>query len=153
MYDRERARTRARLQISSLRAEASSASEASGTKMHRHTEDHPTRNEDEYFARESAQLIKEMRSLLDEQRREVDRREHLMKCPKCGGDLKERDFEDVKVDVCPECHGIWLDQGEIGLIRHIHESRGPFSRIMSDILEIFHHPKTGEPSSPTSSSG
>ena len=106
--------------------------------MHRHTEDHPTRNEDEYFARESAQLIKEMRSLLDEQRREVDRREHFMKCPKCGGDLKERDFEDVKVDVCPDCHGIWLDQGEIGLMRHIHESRGPFSRLMSDILEIFH---------------
>ena len=39
--------------------------------MHRHTEEHPTRNEDEYFARENAQLIKEMRTLLDEQRREV----------------------------------------------------------------------------------
>ena len=116
--------------------------------MHRHTEEHPTRNEEEYFARENAELIKEMRALLDEQRREIERREHFMKCPKCGRDLKERDFEDVKIDVCPECHGIWLDQGEIGLIRHIHESRGPFSRLMSDILEIFHHPKTGEPTSP-----
>ncbi|HEX4469827.1 MAG TPA: zf-TFIIB domain-containing protein [Gemmatimonadaceae bacterium] len=120
--------------------------------MHRHTEDHPTRNEDEYFARENALLIREIRSLLDDQRRELDRREHFMKCPKCGGDLKERDFEDVKVDVCPDCHGIWLDQGEIGLIRHIHESRGPFSRLMSDILEIFHHPKQGEPSSQSTSS-
>ena len=30
--------------------------------MHRHTEEHPTRNEDEYFARQNAQLIKEMRA-------------------------------------------------------------------------------------------
>ena len=112
--------------------------------MHRHTEDHPTRNEEEYFARQNAELIRQMRALLDEQRREIGRREHFMKCPKCGGDLTERDFQDVKVDVCPECHGIWLDQGEIGLIRHIHEARGPLSRLMSDILDIFHHPKTGD---------
>jgi Zn-finger nucleic acid-binding protein len=119
--------------------------------MHRHSEEHPTRNEEEYFVRENAELIKQMRALLDEQRREVQRREHFMKCPKCGGDLKERDFESVKVDVCPECHGIWLDQGELGLMRHIHDSRGPFNRLMHDILEIFHHPKTGESSSPPSS--
>jgi hypothetical protein len=36
------------------------------------------------------------------------------------------------------------------LLRHIHESRGPFSRIMSDILEFFHHPKPGESTSSTS---
>jgi len=112
--------------------------------MHRHSEDHPTRNEDEYFARANAELIKQMRSLLDDQRQEIERREHFMKCPKCGADLKERDYENVKVDTCPDCHGIWIDQGEIGLLRHIHESRVPFSRIMNDILEIFHHPKTGD---------
>lgn len=116
--------------------------------MHRHTEDHPTRNEDEYFARQNAELIKQMRVLLDEQRLEIERREHFMKCPKCGADLIERDFQDVKVDACPDCHGIWLDQGEIGMMRHIHESHGPLSRMMSDILEIFHHPKTGDATSP-----
>lgn len=115
--------------------------------MHRHTEDHPTRNEEEYFARENAELIKQMRALLDEQRREIERREHFMKCPKCGQDLQERDFQNVKVDACPSCHGIWIDQGEIRLMRQIHEARGPLSRIMSDILDIFHHPKTGESNS------
>jgi Zn-finger nucleic acid-binding protein len=116
--------------------------------MHRHTEEHPTRNEDEYFARENAELIKQMRRLLDEERRVIQRREHYMKCPKCGGDLVERDFQNVKVDVCSNCHGIWFDQGEIGLLRQIHETRGPLSRIMSDILELFHHPKTGDATSP-----
>ena len=115
--------------------------------MHRHTDDHPTRNEEEYFARENAEVIKQMRALLDEQRREVERREHFMKCQKCGGDLIERDFQNVKVDACAACHGIWIDQGEIDLMRQIHEAHGPFSRLMSDILEIFHHPKTGESSS------
>jgi Zn-finger nucleic acid-binding protein len=54
----------------------------------------------------------------------------------------------VRVDACAECHGIWIDQGEIGMLRHIHESRGPLSRIMNDILEIFHHPKTGDATTP-----
>lgn len=116
--------------------------------MHRHTEDHPTRNEEEYFARRNAELIKQMRALLDGERQLTERREHYMKCPKCGADLTERDFQHVKVDACPECHGIWIDQGELGLLRHIQETQGPLSRIMSDILEIFHHPKTGEPTSP-----
>jgi hypothetical protein len=91
-----------------------------------------------------------MRALLDEQRREIERREHFMKCPKCGADLRERDFQNVKVDVCPGCHGIWIDQGEINLMRHMQEARGSFSRLMSDILEIFHQPKKGESSSPPS---
>ena len=42
---------------------------------------------------------------------------------------------------------IWLDQGEIGLMRHIHQARGPLSRLMSDVLELFHHPKTGDATS------
>jgi ribosomal protein L31 len=108
-----------------------------------HSDDHPTRNEDEYFARENAELIKQMRSRLDQDRLAQERRNHFMKCPKCGADLKEKDFEQVKVDVCPECHGFWLDQGEINLLRQIQTSRGPVSRIMHDIFGLFHH-KTGD---------
>ena len=115
--------------------------------MARHSEEHPTRNEDEYFARENAELIKQMRARLDEQRLAQERRNHYMKCPKCGADLDEKDFEQVKVDVCPECHGVWLDQGEIGLLRQIQTSRGPVSRIMHDIFGLFHH-KTGESTPP-----
>lgn len=115
--------------------------------MHHHTDDHPTRNEEEYFVRENAELIKQMRAVLDSERRVVQMREHYMKCPKCGRDLEERQFENVKVDVCTDCHGVWIDRGEIRLLRHIQQSQGPFSRIMSDVLEFFQHPKTGESSS------
>ena len=38
---------------------------------------------------------------------------HWMKCPKCGGDLAEQDYEGVRIDVCTDCKGVWLDAGEL----------------------------------------
>jgi uncharacterized protein len=114
----------------------------------RHHEEHPIRNEEEYFARENVELIKEMRARLDDERLEQERRKHFMKCPQCGADLAERQLEDVKVDLCPVCHGVWLRHGELDLIRHINKSIGPVGRIMSDILGLFQHPRTGETSAP-----
>ena len=108
---------------------------------HRHSEEHPTRNEDEYFARENAELIKQMRERLDGQRKEQERRNHFMKCPKCGADLTEKAFDQVKVDICPECDGIWLDKGEIEVLRQISTSRGAAARVMDHLLGLFHHSK------------
>ena len=36
-----------------------------------------------------------------------------MKCPKCGHDLKEEPVEDVLVDRCTFCEGLYLDAGEL----------------------------------------
>ena len=36
-----------------------------------------------------------------------------MKCPHDGADLTEREFHHVKLDVCSECGGVWLDKGEL----------------------------------------
>ena len=107
--------------------------------MARHSEEHTTRNEDEYFARENAELIKQMRAKLDQDRLKQERQQHLMKCPKCGADLKEKSHGDVTVDVCPECHGMWLDAGEIDLVHHA--SKNPASRIMDDVLNVFRRHK------------
>jgi len=38
---------------------------------------------------------------------------HYMRCPKCGMELIEIDYRDIKVDKCSECDGIWLDAGEL----------------------------------------
>ena len=116
--------------------------------MHRHSDEHPTRNEDEYFARENAELIKKMRAKLDEERLQAERKQHYMKCPRCGADLVEKQIGQVKVDECPDCDGIWLDQGEIDVLRHIQSSSGPVGRIMSDILGLFKHPNPGDSSTP-----
>ena len=36
-----------------------------------------------------------------------------MECPKCQTTMREREKEDVIMDVCPNCRGIWLDAGEL----------------------------------------
>jgi phage FluMu protein Com len=82
------------------------------------TEEKPSRNEEEYFAKLNAELIKERRAMLDAARMKVDRTAHYMKCPKCGADLKEVEHHHVKVDRCPECKGVWIDAGEIELFEH-----------------------------------
>ncbi len=83
------------------------------------TEEKPSRNEDEYFAKLNADLMKERRAHLDEERKKQERTSHYNKCPKCGCDLEERDHHGVKIDVCRECSGIWLDKGELEMIEEI----------------------------------
>jgi hypothetical protein len=97
--------------------------------------DKPSRNEDEYFVRLDADLLKAQRAYLDEQRAAQERQQHFMKCPKCGHDLVEREFHHVKVDLCPNCHGMWLDKGEIGMIGHVDASdRGGFISSLLGLL-------------------
>lgn len=37
----------------------------------------------------------------------------LMMCPNCHAGMKEISRENVLIDMCPECHGVWLDRGEL----------------------------------------
>ena len=41
-----------------------------------------------------------------------------MLCPLCARGMKPVEREGVEIDYCPQCGGIWLDQGELNqLIR------------------------------------
>jgi uncharacterized protein len=90
----------------------------------RKNEETPSRNEDEYFARQDAELIKQMRAKLDQEREAEKRKQSLMKCPKCGGTLAEEDRGNVKVDVCGDCKGMFLDAGELELLQKMSKSGG-----------------------------
>jgi hypothetical protein len=74
--------------------------------------DKPSRNEDEYFAKQSAELIRQRREAAEQEAQEASRRVHHMKCPNCGADLRTEDYHGIQVDRCPECSGMWLDAGE-----------------------------------------
>jgi predicted Zn-ribbon and HTH transcriptional regulator len=76
----------------------------------------PSKNEEEYFLRQDADLIKAQRAKLDAERVAAERSTHYMRCPKCGATLNEIEFSHIKVDTCPDCKGMWLDAGEIELI-------------------------------------
>lgn len=39
-----------------------------------------------------------------------------MDCPRCSAEMDQLDMQDVPIERCPECNGIWLDAGELELI-------------------------------------
>jgi uncharacterized protein len=67
------------------------------------------------------------RIVMEQQREEAQRRHdalpapdrerlkklHWMRCAKCGEQLTEVQFRDVKVDKCFACGGVYLDDGEL----------------------------------------
>ena len=84
-------------------------------------EEKPSRAEDEYFVKQNAELIKQLRARQDAERSQAESKKHVMVCPRCGSPLDEVKMQSVLVDVCPSCKGMWLDAGELEIIR---ESRG-----------------------------
>ena len=36
-----------------------------------------------------------------------------MKCPICDIEMRISDREEVEIDYCPQCRGVWLDRGEL----------------------------------------
>ncbi|HSW49792.1 MAG TPA: zf-TFIIB domain-containing protein [Bryobacteraceae bacterium] len=95
----------------------------------------PTLAEEEYFARQEAErkrkLAKERQAHLAAEDRERARALHFMKCPKCGMELEEFAFGDVRVDRCFSCEGLWLDKGELETIR---QKEGGF---IGKLLQMF----------------
>lgn len=85
------------------------------------TTDKPSQNEDEFFARQDAELIKRQRAEREKAEVVAERRSHYMKCPKCGANLAAIDLLGVQIDRCGECNGVWLDHGELDILRQHHD--------------------------------
>jgi hypothetical protein len=85
------------------------------------TTDKPSQNEDEYFARQDAELIKKQRAERQKAEAAAERRSHYMKCPKCGSNLVAVDVGGVQIDRCPDCNGVWLDNGELDILKQHHD--------------------------------
>ena len=80
--------------------------------------------ENEYFRRKEHELIAKMKErLADENAKTLEE-----ECPKCDGNLVETAFEDVKVDVCNKCSGVWFDPGELCNVMDKEENEGWFGR-------------------------
>lgn len=39
-----------------------------------------------------------------------------LRCPNCGTEMQKKNDPDITTDVCPECHGVWLDEGELNVL-------------------------------------
>ncbi|HKU62051.1 MAG TPA: zf-TFIIB domain-containing protein, partial [Gemmatimonadales bacterium] len=93
--------------------------------------DKPSRNEDEYFAQQNAELLQKQRELASKAALEAERKSHYMKCPKDGHDLASSEYHGVQIETCPHCGGMWLDAGELAVVAH-EDRPALLTRVLSD---------------------
>jgi ribosomal protein L37AE/L43A len=91
----------------------------------------PSRNEDEYFAKADAEWIRENRARLDAERAKREQTQQRLVCPRCSAQLEEREFNNVHIDVCGKCHGVWFDAGELEMVLHV--PRAELLRVVSNV--------------------
>ncbi len=96
----------------------------------------PSRNEDEYFAKEDAELLRKQRERATAASLETERKSHFMKCPKDGYDLASSEYHGVTIETCPHCGGMWLDAGELEAVAK-EDHPNVITRVLSDALSTF----------------
>lgn len=80
--------------------------------------------EEEYFARREAEILKARREAAERAARDTERRSHFMRCPKCGAHLVSENRSGIQIDKCPECLGVWFDAGEAEQLIKVEGQRG-----------------------------
>jgi uncharacterized protein with PIN domain len=83
--------------------------------------------EDDYFRRKDQEAIEKLRAKMKVAEEAKAAGLSSMKCPRCDGSLKEINFEEVMIDTCDKCGGVWLDSGEFGQLTK-KDQTGWFSR-------------------------
>jgi hypothetical protein len=68
--------------------------------------------ENDYFRRKEQELVEKMKAKMSAENAEAGE----LNCPKCDGKLVETGYENIKIDVCNNCTGVWLDAGELAQI-------------------------------------
>ena len=69
--------------------------------------------ENQYFAQRDRELLAKLKKEKEAEQEESLRKHALGRCPKCGDNLIIRLINDVEIDECPTCQGMWLDKGEL----------------------------------------
>ena len=67
-----------------------------------------------------------------------------MKCPTCpDSTLIMSDRQNVEIDYCPQCRGVWLDRGELDKLMALGASQPPAQRsamaMQPDFVDSDHH--------------
>jgi Zn-finger nucleic acid-binding protein len=73
----------------------------------------PISGEDKYFAEREQEILEDLRDA----RAARSNHERVCPCPPCNRTVLERVMLDqIEVDKCPNCNGLWLDAGELELL-------------------------------------
>lgn len=85
-----------------------------------------SQQEEEYIARMEFERLKKLeeekhKKLAEEEKKRL-KELHYMRCPKCGMELIEIDYKNIKIDKCSACEGIWLDAGELETVSKLEKT-------------------------------
>lgn len=90
--------------------------------------------EEEYFHRKNKEAIEKLREKMKVADEAKAAGTSSMSCPRCDGPLKESTVDEVAIDTCEKCGGVWLDSGELQqLIKR--EGGNWFGRLLSGSTE------------------
>jgi NADH pyrophosphatase NudC (nudix superfamily) len=77
-------------------------------------------HEEAAFKKQEMEQLAKLRAELDAKRQAAagaaSKATHWMCCPKCGGKMAEKKFENVLIDQCTACGGIYFDAGELDML-------------------------------------
>ena len=87
-------------------------------------------DQEEAYIKQKETSIRQER---DKRRAELEQTQqkelHWMKCPKCGGQMVEKDMESIKIDICTSCDGMYFDKGEFEIAAKSFESHSMYDKI------------------------
>ena len=84
--------------------------------------------EEEYFHRKNKEAIEKLREKMKVSEEAKAAGTSSMRCPRCDGNLQEGKVDEVSIDTCEKCGGVWLDSGELEQLTK-HEGGGFFSKL------------------------
>ena len=106
-------------------------------------EKHRKKKEEQWVKEQEQKLIDEMKKkreekakqklLEEEEKKKKELKElHYMHCPKCGFEMKEISLDEIKIDKCSSCEGIFFDRGELEelLKKKIEEKKNFFRKLL-----------------------
>ena len=80
--------------------------------------------EEEYFRRKDKESLQRLREAIKEAAQQRGNDPVTMSCPRCTGKLHAEKYDEVGIDRCDTCGGIWLDAGELEQIISEESSSG-----------------------------
>lgn len=89
--------------------------------------------EEEYFRRKEKELIEKLRAKRVQQEQHEQGEAATVHCPKCDGTLVPLTYEDVRLDRCVNCNGVWLEAEDLNRLMKQPESHGWLSRMWRSI--------------------
>ena len=85
--------------------------------------------EEEYFHRKNKEAMEKLRERMKVSEEAKAAGTSSMRCPRCDGNLAESKVEEVLIDTCEKCGGVWLDSGELEQLTR-KEGGGWFRRLI-----------------------